>query len=107
MSYKLTKWQWSDDVREEELRAEMRSQKLAPFSWHNGPHDAYSPHTRSYTRVIYIVKGSAVFHFPADNEDVAVTPGDRLEIPARTLHGFTAGPEGVTCLEAAIRQRGG
>jgi hypothetical protein len=34
-------------------------------------------------------------------------PGDRLDLPARTLHAATVGPEGVTCLEAARRDREG
>jgi len=105
MSYHLTQWQWDGEVQEDDLRAEMRAQGLAPFTWHNGPNDAYSPHTRSYTRVIYVLKGAATFHFPETGEDVTIKPGDRLEISARTLHGITVGPEGIVCLEAAIRNR--
>ncbi len=105
MPYQLTRWQWGGDVSEDELRAEMRSQGLAPFAWRNGPHDHYSLHSRSYTRVIYVIRGSAVFHFSETDEDVTLEPGDRIQIEARTRHAITVGDEGVSCLEAAIRQR--
>ena len=105
MSYQFDPWQWGGEVSEEELRAEMRSQGLAPFTWHNGPGDHYSSHSRSYTRVIYVIRGSATFHFAETNEDVTLEPGDRIQIEARTQHAITIGDEGVTCLEAAIRRR--
>ncbi len=105
MSYQLTPWQWDGEVSEEELRRELRSQGLAPYTWHIGPGDHFSLHSRSYTRVIYAIRGSATFHFPETNEDVTLEPGDRIQIDARTQHAITAGEEGITCLEAAIRRR--
>jgi len=105
MTYQRTPWQWGGDVSEDELRAEMRAQGLAPFVWHNGPGDHLSDHSRSYTRVIYVIQGSATFHFAETNEDVELNPGDKIEIDARTRHAITVGDEGVYCLEAAIRRR--
>ena len=105
MPYQLDRWQWGGEVSEEELRADMRSQGLAPFTWHNGPGDHYSLHSRSYTRVITVIDGSATFHFPETNEDVVLEPGDRIQIEARTQHAITVGDGGVRCLEAAIRRR--
>lgn len=107
MPYQLKTSSWGDQVEEKALRSEMRSQGLAPFAWHNGPGDHYSLHSRSYTRVIYVLRGSVTFHFPETNEDVVLEPGDGIEISARTLHAITAGDEGVSCLEAAIRSRPG
>jgi len=105
MTYQLTRWQWGGEVSEDELRSEMRSQGLAPYTWRNGPNDHLSTHSRSYARIIYVIRGSVTFHFPDTNEDVTLHPGDRLEIPARMRHSYTAGPEGVYCLEAAIHPR--
>jgi mannose-6-phosphate isomerase-like protein (cupin superfamily) len=104
MSYQYTPWQWGD-VTESELRAEMRSQGLAPFTWRNGPGDHFSYHSRSYTRIIYIISGSATFHFAETNEAVNLEPGDKIEIEARTQHAIDVGPEGVYGLEAALRRR--
>ena len=103
MTHKLTKWNWGPDVREEDLRADMRAEGLAPYAWRNGPNFQYSPHTHSYTKILYVVSGSITFHLPETGEDIHMEPGDRLELPARTLHAATVGPQGVVCLEAAKR----
>ena len=103
MPYQLMRWQWGGEVSEEELRREMRSQGLAPFNWRHGPGDHFSLHSRSYTRVIYVIRGSATFHFPESNEDVLLEPGDGIRIQARTQHAITAGEDGAVGLEAAIR----
>ncbi|HHB91308.1 MAG TPA: cupin [Anaerolineae bacterium] len=105
MTFQLSRWQWGGEVREEDLRSEMRSQGLAPYTWRNGPNDHFSVHSRSYTRVIVLLRGSVTFHFPDTGEEVTLAPGDRLEIPARTRHASTAGPEGAYGLEAAIHPR--
>ena len=102
MTYKLTRWTWGDNIREDELRARMRTEGLTPYAWRNGPNFQYSAHTHSYTKVLYVVSGSITFHL-SETEDVALGPGDRLELPARTVHAATVGPEGVICLEAAKR----
>ena len=105
MTYQLTRWQWGGEVREDDLRSEMRSQGLAPYIWRNGPNDHLSTQSRSYTRIIYVIQGSVTFHFPETGEDVTLNPGDRLEIPARMRHASTTGPEGAYGLEAAIHPR--
>ncbi|MCO6449455.1 MAG: hypothetical protein J5I90_01585 [Caldilineales bacterium] len=103
MTYTFTKWNWGADVREDELRAQMNSEGLRPYVWSNGPDYEYSAHTHSYTKVIYVVRGSITFILPAANEEIAMAAGDRLELPARVLHAAIVGPEGVSCLEAAKR----
>ena len=105
MSYQLTRWPWGDQVREEDLRAELRNQGLAPFSWRLGPGNHFSTHSRSYTRIIYVLQGTITFHFPDDQTEITLHPGDRLDIQARTRHSYTAGPEGASGLEAAIHPR--
>ncbi len=104
MSYRLNRWSFGGDVREEELRMEMRGEGLNPYVWSNGPNFSYSAHTHSYTKVLYVVRGSITFYLPESDEEVVMHAGDRLELPARTLHAATVGPEGVVCLEAAKRE---
>ena len=91
------------DVREDELRAQMHADGLRPYVWSNGPNFEYSAHTHSYTKVIYVVRGSITFLLPASKDEIVMKAGDRLEIPARVLHVATVGAEGVACLEAAKR----
>ncbi|NOZ51040.1 MAG: cupin [Chloroflexi bacterium] len=101
MSHQFIRWLYGDDVSEDELRMQLRGEGLHPYTWANGPNFSYSPHTHSYTKVLYVVRGSITFHLPESGETLVMGPGDRLELGPRTLHAATAGPEGVFCLEAA------
>ena len=44
---------------------------------------------------------SITFHLI--DRDVALSPGQRLDLPPHTRHGATVGPDGVECWEAAQR----
>ncbi|MGH9267030.1 MAG: cupin domain-containing protein, partial [Acidimicrobiales bacterium] len=70
-----------------------------PHAWSSGPGEGYGWHDHTYAKVLYCVSGSITFHTVAG--DVALSPGDRLELDPATRHGATAGPAGVTCIEAA------
>lgn len=102
-THTFTRWNYGPDIREAELRAQMRTEGLSPYAWSNGPNFVYSPHSHSYTKVLYVVRGSITFHLPTSDEDIAMQAGDRLDLPARAVHAATVGPEGVTCLEAVKR----
>ncbi|RME83701.1 MAG: cupin domain-containing protein [Caldilineae bacterium] len=104
MTHRVIKWPYGTQVSEEELRRQMLSEGLHPYTWSNGPNFQYSAHTHSYTKVLYVVRGAITFHLPDSGEDIALHPGDRLDLPARTPHAATVGPEGVVCLEAAVRE---
>ena len=46
--------------------------------------------------------GSIVFELPELAREVELSEGDRLDLPAGTLHGARVGSAGVTCLEAHL-----
>jgi quercetin dioxygenase-like cupin family protein len=73
---------------------------LSPYSWSNGPQDVYSAHTHSYDKVIYVVQGSITFGLPQLDQKLTLKAGDRLDLPAGTIHDAVVGPQGVVCLEA-------
>jgi quercetin dioxygenase-like cupin family protein len=73
---------------------------LIPYQWANGPGDAYSAHSHSYNKVIYVVRGSITFGLPGENRKMTLNAGDRLDLPAGTVHEADVGPRGVVCLEA-------
>jgi mannose-6-phosphate isomerase-like protein (cupin superfamily) len=81
------------------LEARLRAQGLRPHRWGNGPGDIYGWHAHDYAKVLYCLSGSIVFHL-RDDADVALAPGDRLEIDAGTEHAATVGEAGVECMEA-------
>ncbi len=70
----------------------------APRSWSNGPGDAYGAHEHARPKVLFCLEGSIVFH--TDDGDVALSAGDRLDLPAGTAHAATVGPDGCECVEA-------
>ena len=87
---------------EAELRARLAEEGLDAQSWGNGPFDVYGEHRHGYDKVLVTAAGSITFHLPELERKVPLEAGDRLDLPAGTLHGADVGPRGVTCLEAHL-----
>jgi uncharacterized protein YjlB len=87
---------------EAELRARLAGEGLDASTWGNRPFDHYSEHRHSYDKVLVAAAGSITFHLPELGRDVLLDAGDRLNLPAETLHGADVGARGVTCLEAHL-----
>lgn len=84
-----------------DLDAVFRAEGLTPRSWSNAPGDTYGWHEHPYHKVLYCLRGGITFHLREG--DVALEPGDRLEIEPATEHAATVGPDGVACIEAPRR----
>ena len=82
----------------DEVLATFEAEGLEPQTWSNQPGFEYDEHTHPHHKVLFCLDGSITFHTPV--RDVAMGPGDRLDLPAGTPHAATVGPEGVTCMEA-------
>jgi uncharacterized protein YjlB len=93
---------WADLVAPAQatLWRRMTEEGLAPYSWSNGPFDVYSAHSHSYNKVIYVVQGSITFGLPELGRQLSLKAGDRLDLPAGTVHDARVGAQGVVCLEA-------
>ncbi len=85
-----------------DLAARLGAEGLRPGSWTNGPGDVYAAHAHGFDKVLVCAAGSIVFGLPGRGEQVALRPGDRLDLPAGTRHDAVVGPKGVTCLEAHL-----
>ena len=96
----VTLWPDSTTPTESKLRQFCADEGLSPYPWSNGPHDVYSAHTHSYDKVIYVVRGSITFGLPELGQKLTLNAGDRLDLPAGTVHDAVVGPQGVLCLEA-------
>ena len=92
---------WADPVlpTQSTLWQLMADEGLSPYSWSNGPHDVYAAHTHSYNKVIYVVQGSITFGLPELGQELTLQAGDRLDLPAGTVHDAVVGAQGVVCLE--------
>ena len=105
----VIRWNASTLPQEQELRALMQHEGLTPYTWSNGPHDYYAPHTHGYEKVLYCVRGSIRFIIhnqrsrgDSEAEDyLDLNPGDCMILPAGVRHSAQVGPDGVTCLESA------
>jgi uncharacterized protein YjlB len=86
----------------EDRAARLRGEGLAPGPWSNGPGDRYGAHDHGYDKVIVVDRGSIRFGLPATGRSIELGEGDRLELPAGTVHDAVVGPGGVTCLEAHL-----
>ena len=102
MDTRLIHWTSSQPPTEATLGSLMQAEGLNPYSWSNGPHDVYAAHIHTYDKVIYCVSGSITFGLPHEDIRLTLHPGDRLELPAGTLHDAVVGDEGVVCLEGHI-----
>jgi hypothetical protein len=85
-----------------EVRARLAAEGLTASAWGNGPLDHYPEHRHGYDKVLVAAAGAISFHLPELGRDVRLAAGDRLDLPADTLHGADVGPDGVTCLEAHL-----
>ena len=73
-----------------------------PSEWSNGPGDTYAAHSHDYDKVLVAKSGSITFHLVDLGRDVTLDAGDRLELPAGTVHAATVGPAGVRCSETHL-----
>jgi uncharacterized protein YjlB len=85
-----------------DLEARLRAEGLAPSPWSNGPGDRYAAHAHGYDKVLVCAAGSITFGLPDRAEAVPLEIGDRLDLPAGTVHDAVVGDAGVTCLEAHL-----
>jgi hypothetical protein len=99
---RVTHWGAANPPTEELLKEIMTKQGLHPVSWSNGPNDTYSPRKHKYLRIIYVARGSITFIMPILNMRLELKVGDRLELPAGTVHRVEIGKEGVVCVEGHI-----
>ena len=83
-----------------ELRARLEAEGLDPGAWSNGPGDRYAAHEHGYDKVIVAASGSIRFGLPGRGASLDLAVGDRLELPAGTVHDAVVGPDGMSCLEA-------
>lgn len=84
------------------LASRLARDGLNASEWSNGPSDTYAQHRHAYDKVLVARAGSITFHLTELGRDVELRTGDRLDLPAETLHGATVGREGVICLEAHL-----
>jgi quercetin dioxygenase-like cupin family protein len=83
----------------DELMTRLRGEASGCYSWSNGPGDRYAPHSHGYEKVLYCVVGDITFILEGEGRRLELTAGDRMVLPAGTVHSAEVGPRGCTCIE--------
>jgi uncharacterized protein (DUF2062 family) len=97
---RVTPWTGAEPVAEAAIRERLNAENLSGYRWSNGPGDVYGAHSHDYHKVIYVVRGAIRFGLPERGETVALSAGDRMDLPAGVVHDAVVGPDGVVCIEA-------
>jgi hypothetical protein len=91
----------SDELADR-ARARLAADGIATSAWDNGPGDRYAPHAHDYDKVLVAVDGSITFRLTMLGLAHELREGDRLDLPAGTIHAADVGPYGVRCLEGHL-----
>jgi quercetin dioxygenase-like cupin family protein len=83
----------------DELMAKLKAEAGGCYSWSNGPGDRYAAHSHSFEKVLYCVDGSITFVLESEGKRLQLEPGDRMVLPAGTVHSAIVGATGCTCIE--------
>ena len=86
----------------ERVRSLLAAEGLVAGSWSNAPRDRYAAHRHDYDKVLVCGRGSVDFELPEQSRTIQLSAGDRLDLPAGTIHAAQVGDAGVTCLEAHL-----
>jgi mannose-6-phosphate isomerase-like protein (cupin superfamily) len=81
------------------LMTKLRAEAHDCYSWSNGPGDRYAAHSHAYDKVLYCVEGSITFVLEAEGRRLELNGGDRMVLPAKTVHSAVVGPGGCSCIE--------
>ena len=92
-------WPQDQELNPKAVEARMKAEGLSYYRWANGPGDVYSAHVHNYHKVIYVVRGSITFGLPETGTQMALSAGNRLDLPAGITHNAVVGSQGVVCLE--------
>ena len=99
-AYAVETWMGDSPPSESEIRRLLAEQGLSGYRWSNAPGDVYGAHSHPFHKVIYVLQGSITFILPDVDEQVTLGNGDRLDLPAGSLHEAVVGQQGVICFEA-------
>lgn len=75
-------------------RAALAAEGFEPFAWTDPPGAHYTPHAHDHDESIVCVAGEITFG--AGGRALRLEPGDRLMLPAGTVHTADVGPAGAT-----------
>jgi quercetin dioxygenase-like cupin family protein len=83
-------------VDEDELRRRLEAEGFSVWQWSDPPGADYTPHQHDRDESLWVVAGEITFG--ALGGELRLGAGDRLMLPAGTVHSARAGSAGATYL---------
>lgn len=95
---RLERIAWDEDASPTEaaLRTRLVADGFEAWCWTDAPGAVYQPHSHDHDESLWVVAGEISFTIAGEIHRLG--PGDRLQLPAGTVHAATAGPAGATYL---------
>jgi len=95
---RLERIAWNDATPPDEttLRGRLAADGFEAWSWTDAPGATYAPHSHDQDESLWVVAGE--ISFTVGDETYQLGPGDRLQLPAGTVHAAVAGAGGATYL---------
>jgi quercetin dioxygenase-like cupin family protein len=100
LTLRIVRWPSHEAPTHADIKHLLEAEGLTYYAWWNDPLDTYSAHSHPFNKVIYVAEGSITFGLPKQGLNITLKAGDRLDLPAGTVHNAVASVEGVTCFEA-------
>lgn len=89
-------WSGAQEPREAPLHARLAQEGFDAFSWSDPPGHGYAPHQHEHDESLWMLRGRMTFGIAG--AEYVLEPGDRLMLPAGTVHSAVAGPAGAAYL---------
>lgn len=96
MELRKVAWEGPSRPRVQALRERLEAEGFRVFEWEDAPGAVYPPHSHACDESIWVVRGRITFE--AGGRKLYLEPGDRLMLPAGTVHSAVAGPQGAAYL---------
>lgn len=92
----VIRWAAKEPPVEADLRRRLEREGCGVFGWSDSPGAHYDAHAHDHDESIWVVRGQITFGIAG--RALLLRAGDRLMLPAGTIHTADAGPCGATYL---------
>lgn len=93
---RVTRWTASAPPAPEDLEAALEKEGFATYRWNDAAGTRYDDHRHEHREVRWVLRGEITIG--VGSERWILGPGDRIDMPPKTLHWAQVGPDGVSYL---------
>ena len=96
MRLECISWSGSGHPLERDLKRRLVEEGFQVVRWRDDPGARYAAHAHDHDESLWVIEGEIVFGI--DGTDYVLGPGDRLMLPATTVHTARVGSDGAVYL---------